>query len=164
MLIRLFISEVGQEFHLHVKHLPRSPSQFSKSFFISPSRSWVCYICVSDVRQTLEAPQKEKHKKNKEKHKTKKEHRRRKEKVSTFWGSWDWMQALMCLLLSCRQAPPCPPIWPAYLLARWGQAGLCTPWQKGNASIFKSFVFLLEYFNYSVALRTVYCEPCEKDI
>lgn len=91
MLICLFISEVGQEFHLHVKHSPASPSQFSQSVFISPSGSRVCYICVSDVRQTLEAPQKEKHKKNKEKHKTKKEHRRRKEKVSTFWGSRDGM-------------------------------------------------------------------------
>lgn len=109
MLIHLFINEVGQEFHLHVKHLPRSPSQFSKSVFISPSRSWVCYICVSDVRQTLEAPQKEKHKKNKEKHKTKKEHRRRKEKVSTFWGPGTGCR--LCCACFCpgdklRPAPP----------------------------------------------------------
>nr|XP_025710152.1 G patch domain-containing protein 1 isoform X1 [Callorhinus ursinus] len=37
-------------------------------------------VFCPNLRQTLEAPHKEKHKKNKEKHKTKKEHRRRKEK------------------------------------------------------------------------------------
>ena len=46
------------------------------------SSSCLYYVCVSDARQKLEAPLKEKHKKNKEKHKTKKEHRRKKEKVS----------------------------------------------------------------------------------
>lgn len=37
-------------------------------------------VFCPNARQTLEVPQKEKHRKNKEKHKTKKEHRRRKEK------------------------------------------------------------------------------------
>ncbi|XP_007539531.1 G patch domain-containing protein 1 [Erinaceus europaeus] len=37
-------------------------------------------VFCPNARQTLETPQKEKHKKNKEKHKTKKEHRRKKEK------------------------------------------------------------------------------------
>ncbi|XP_019510020.1 PREDICTED: G patch domain-containing protein 1 [Hipposideros armiger] len=37
-------------------------------------------VFCPNARQKLEAPQKEKHKKNKEKHKTKKEHKRRKEK------------------------------------------------------------------------------------
>ncbi|KAL4831274.1 hypothetical protein H8958_009546 [Nasalis larvatus] len=37
-------------------------------------------VFCPNARQTLEVPQKEKHKKNKDKHKTKKEHRRKKEK------------------------------------------------------------------------------------
>lgn len=50
-------------------------------FVFTLYRSCVYYLCVSDARQTLEVPQKEKHKKNKDKHKAKKEHRRKKEKV-----------------------------------------------------------------------------------
>lgn len=121
-------------------------SQFNNLVFLFPSSSRVHYVCVSDVRQTLEAPHKEKHKKNKEKHKTKKEHRRRKEKVSTFWVSQDRRQALVSLLLSCRQAPPL------------GAPGPLHTWQKGwhscKPSICKNFQ--TEYFSYSVVLRTVF--------
>lgn len=111
--------------------------QFNNLVFIFPSSSRVCYICVSDVRQKLEAPQKEKHKKNKDKHKTKKEHRRRKEKVSSFWVSWDRRQAQVSPLLSSRKAPPparCDPRCEAShrdgLVPGWGHVGLSIPWQK----------------------------------
>ena len=129
---------------------PTSHSLFNNLGFIFPSSSCV-NVCVSDVRQKLEAPQKEKHKKNKEKHKTKKEHRRRKEKVSNFRASWT----------ACRLWCPCfchadkPPgvtgearqgeylniWWP-----RWGHTGLSIPWQEcGHSctpSICRHFVFL----------------------
>lgn len=62
----------------------KAHSQFNQLAFIFPQSSCAYYICILDARQKLEAPPKEKHKKNKEKHKTKKEHRRRREKVSNF--------------------------------------------------------------------------------
>ena len=73
-----------------VLHIPtEADSQVNNLTFISHCNSCVDCICVSDARQKLEAPLKEKHKKNKEKHKTKKEHRWKKEKVSDVWVSWD---------------------------------------------------------------------------
>jgi hypothetical protein len=56
-----------------------------------PWRPHVYHICISDARQRLQTPPKERHKKNKDKHKTQKEHRRKKEKVRAWRGVGWWV-------------------------------------------------------------------------